>query len=135
MKFVTTALLACTALVLAVSCSKKDKDSLSIKKIGGDYIMYEVEFPDTTYKMPLADGGHGKFVLNLLNDSTCTNQIMLINEDDIVEADTTWNCRVTKDPDGDIVLYDNKGLIAYIYEGYEMDFYALQGMRFGAKKK
>lgn len=136
MKFVTTALVAFTAIVSIVSCSKKDKDGgLSIKKIAGEYIMYEVEFPDTTYRMPLEDGGHGKFVITMLNDSTCTNRLLLMQKDNTVEEDITWNCRVTQDTDGDIILYDTNGLVAYIFEGYDMDFYGVDDLRFAAKKK
>jgi hypothetical protein len=135
MKFIITTLVIFTAIVLTVSCSKKDKNSLSIKKIPGEYIMYEAEFSDATYKMPLSDGGHGKFVITLLNDSTCLNRMLLMKKDNTVEEDITWNCRVTKDPDGDIVLYDANGLVAYIFEGYDMDFYGIEQIRFAARKK
>lgn len=134
MKYILTSSLALFILV-AASC-KKEKTAKS-NKIGGDYIMYEMEVqsPYQLIPVPTPDGEHGKIIITLTNDSTATLKAQLYDKNDKLEREDTFNAKVGKDQDGDIVLNNGSTLVAYIWEDYDMDFFGYTGLRVGAKKK
>jgi hypothetical protein len=141
MKLVKSTLLAFAVLVWAVSCSKKDKDSLSVKNVPGSYTITELELynPDTVIAIPSKNGSNGKIDVTKINDSTVKVHFQFFNAAGDLAAEATYdNARLTKDPDGDIAMTVSGGLLGYVYEGYEMDLFIEDNsgeMRVGAKKK
>jgi len=133
MKNLFTTSLVCVAL-LATAC-KKDKPA-KIQNIGGEYIMYDLEKqnPYEVHSLPAPTGEHGKIVIQLLTDSTAKATLLLYDKNNQAVINKDYYAAVGKDGDGDIVLQNNDGLVAYIFEDYDMDFYAVDNYRFGAKK-
>ena len=135
MKHLLTAALAC--VILFVTACKKEKTA-DPKKIGGDYKLYEWEANGQIQALPNTDGDHGKIVVTLTTDSTVTVKFYLYDKDEKPEINgDTFTAKVVKDQDGDIILVkSNNDALAWIWEGYDMDFlgYKSAGYRFSAKK-
>jgi hypothetical protein len=131
--FLTSAL----AFIILFAAACKKEGTAKINKISGDYIMYEFEDNSGIEALPNKDGEHGKIVITLQNDSIGTAQVLVYDKDNKVGFDQSVNFKAGKDSDGDVVLVDkgNGGLVAYIWEDYDMDFVAWKGLRFSAKKK
>jgi hypothetical protein len=124
-------------ILLTVSC-KKDKDKApTVGEIAGDYTLYEMETynPLKTYEIPSPEGEYGKVVIKVTNDSTGTARLLMYNKSNKTIADTTFNCKIQKDQDGDFIMTKkiNGKKAVYFYDN-EIDFYALEGARFGARK-
>jgi hypothetical protein len=135
MKKLMTGMLACTLITLA-SCKKDDDDLPTPAGIAGTYNLYEVEVynPPSTHALPSDDGEHGKIIVTVSSDSTAKVQLLLYTNDK-VEADTTINCKIGKDQDGDIFVTGaaDGSNVAYFFDN-EMDFYAIPNYRLGGRK-
>lgn len=139
-KMIAMKSLLSTSLVLLVllGTSCKKEGTAKLNKISGDYIMYEWESSSTGIEaLPNKDGEHGKIVITLQNDSIGTAQVLVYDKDNKVGVDEKVDFKAGKDADGDVVLVNKVGggLVAYIWEDYDMDFVAWPGIRFSAKKK
>jgi hypothetical protein len=134
MKLFASGLLALTIL-LATSC-KKEKTANS-KKIGGDYIVYEIEVynPGELIKLPTKEGEHAKIEVQQTSDTTAIATVFLYDANDKETASDPFDCDVVKDSDGDILLVQGSDRIANIWEDYDMDFYGIENMRITGKKK
>jgi len=136
MKFFVSTSFALLVL-LATSC-KKEKTAKA-NKIGGEYVMYEMESRTPPYEkeaVPDASGNGGSIILTLKNDST-TEVVLVLYDKNKKELgrENFGTAKIVKDQDGDIILVDNAGNLAYIWEDYDMDFYGYDEYRIGAKKK
>lgn len=123
-------------MFIAVSCKKDNPSALG--SITGDYTIYELEIynPPGTYPFPTSNGDHGKIVIQASNDTTGTARVLLYDKNNKSALDTTFNCKIGKDQDGDYFMTNKRDnrLAAYIYDGNDMDFFALPNGRFSAKK-
>jgi hypothetical protein len=132
-------LISSLAFIFLFATACKKEKTAKANKIGGEYAMYEIESrtpPYTKEAVPDASGDHGSIFLTLKNDST-TEVLLVFYDKDKKEKDRQnfGLAKIVKDQDGDIILVDNAGNLAYIWEDYDMDFYGYDEFRIGAKKK
>ena len=128
--------IAASLLMTVLIASSCKKDRTGPGSVQGKYVLYELESydPPEVVPLPSPDGGRGEVTVSLYGEADATLRIVLYDDSEVV-LDSTFQCLMGKDADGDIFMTKktDQQTAAYFFDN-EIDFYAIQGFRAGGRK-
>jgi hypothetical protein len=135
MKLLATISLAFIILI-GTSC-KKEAAKPKLDKIAGEYTVYRAEQlnPYLAVTYPTTEGKTGKFVITAPKSDSAIVTLFEYDKDNKEIYKDPWYCKVTQNPDGEIMLSEKGYLAAFIRSGYRLEFVGYDNELISARKK
>jgi hypothetical protein len=125
-------------IILIGSACKKEKDKpAKLDKIAGEYTVYRAEQlnPYLAVAYPTTEGKTGKFVITTPKSDSAIVTLFEYDKDNKEIYKDPWYCKVTQNPDGEIMISEKGYLAAFIRSGYRLEFVGYDNELISARKK